>query len=173
MPAEKKKRDRYSELFAAYYQMVFNAVFPKVSSVEDTEDICQDVFIALYNNLEEIENVRAWLYGTLKNMVLKYYRSKHPAHDDIDTIMNDVSLSFVNGFRDARIIISEVIEDMTPNEEERQIIELVAFHNYSYSETGNLLGLTKRKVDYKYNKIASTIISKLRERGVAHIEDLL
>jgi RNA polymerase sigma factor (sigma-70 family) len=167
------KRDRYSEIFASYYQTVFNAVYPKVGSVEDTEDICQDVFIALYNHLEEIDNIRAWLYGTLRNMVLKYYRNKKPSNENIDTIMDDVALSFVNGFRDARIIINEVIEEMTPGETDRQILELVAFHSYSYSETGRLLGITKRMVDYRFNKIAGNIISLLREKGVKHIEDLL
>jgi RNA polymerase sigma-70 factor, ECF subfamily len=167
------KRDKFSELFTDYYSMVFNAVYPKVGSQDDTEDICQEVFVALYRHVGEIENVRAWLYGTLKNMVLKYYRDRHPSHENIDTIMDDVTLSFVNGFRDTRIIISEVMEEIVLTKEEREILDLVAFHNYSYSETANVMGITKRKVDYNYNKISGKIISRLQERGVKHIEDLL
>jgi RNA polymerase sigma-70 factor, ECF subfamily len=167
------KRDAYTELFVAYYHMVFNAVYTKVGRQDDAEDICQEVFIVLYNNIDRVENVRAWLYGTLRNLVYAYYRSKSTAPEDIDGIMDDVALSFTNGFRDARIIIEEVLGELMLDDEARNIIELVAYHGYSYSETAGLLGLTKRKVDYRYKIIAAKITAGLRERGVSHIEDLL
>lgn len=173
MPAVTVKRDRFSQLFAEYYQMVYNAVYPKVGSVNDTEDICQEVFIALYNHLDEIENVRAWLYGTLKNVVLQYYRRKYSRDDKTCDLFEDITLSFVNGFRDTRILVASVLEDVLGNDEERNIMELVAFHGYSYSETAKLLGVTKRKVDYVYNSIARKILFHLKERGVSRIEDIL
>lgn len=168
-----EKRDKYSEIFTDYYQIVYNAVYPKVNSVDDTEDICQEVFIALYNHLEEINNVRAWLYGTLRNMVLQYYRKKYPMNENIDNMMDDISLSFVNGFRDTRIIISSSLDEVISGEEERNIVELVAFHNYSYSETAEIMGLTKRQVEYKYTQLARKLEAQLKEKGISSIEDLL
>jgi RNA polymerase sigma-70 factor, ECF subfamily len=173
MPVKLKKRDLFSGLFVEYYPMVFNAIITKVSSQDDAEDICQEVFIALYNHLDEIKNIRAWLYGTLKNMVLKYYKEKYAGDDSIENFMEDAALSFVNGFRDTRIIISEVLERALSDDEERNMFEHVAVHKYSYSETAALMGLTKRKVEYKYNKIAAKITQLLRERGISQIEELL
>jgi RNA polymerase sigma factor (sigma-70 family) len=173
MPAKLKKRDIFSELFVEYYPMVFNAVVTKVSSEPDAEDICQEVFIALFNHLDEVRNIRAWLYGTLKNFVMKYYKEKYAGNENIENSMEDAALSFVNGFRDTRIIISEVLDKALSEEEERNMFELVAYHKYSYSETAAIMGLTKRKVDYKYNKIAAKITLLLRERGISQIEDLL
>lgn len=173
MPGKLKKRDIFSELFVEYYPMVFNAVYTKVGSQHDTEDICQEVFIALFNKLGEVQNIRAWLYGTLKNMVLKYYREKYSGAENIDNVMDDVALNFVNGFRDTRIIISEVLEGVFSDDEERNMFELIAYHKYSYSEVAALMGLSKRKVDYKYNVIAARITSALRARGISHIEELL
>ncbi|MBN2401076.1 MAG: sigma-70 family RNA polymerase sigma factor [Spirochaetes bacterium] len=173
MPAELKKRDIFSGYFVDYYPMVFNAVVTKVSSQDDAEDICQEVFIALYNHLDGIQNVRAWLYGTLKNMVLKYYKEKYTGHENIENFMEDAALSFVNGFRDTRIVINGVLKDALSDEEERNLFELIALHKYSYSETARVLGLTKRKVEYSYKKIAAKITQLLRERGISNIEDLL
>lgn len=171
--ANSSKRDVYTELYVNYFHTVFNAVYTKVGKRDDAEDICQEVFIALYHNIDKIENVRAWLYGTLRNLVYKYYKTKSTAPDDIDNAMNDVALSFTNGFRDARIILEQILEEMLLDEEDRSIIELVAYHGYSYAETAKLLGLTKRKIDYRYNVLAGKITDRLRERGVKHIEDLL
>jgi RNA polymerase sigma factor (sigma-70 family) len=153
--------------------MVFNAVCTKVSSLDDAEDICQEVFIALFNHLDEVQNIRAWLFGTLKNMVLKYYKEKYAAEEDIDNFMDDAALTFVNGFRDARILISQTLDEVLSGDEERNLFELVAIHKYSYSETAELMGITKRKVDYNYNRIAAKITAALKAKGISQIEDLL
>ncbi len=170
---EPKKGDLFSKLFLDYYPMVYNAVVTKVSSQHDAEDICQEVFIALYNHLDEIQNIRAWLYGTLKNFVLKYYKEKYSGNENLENFMEDAALSFVNGFRDARIIISEVLDKALSDDGDRNMFELIAYHKYSYSETASIMGLTKRKVEYKYNKIAVKITSLLKEKGISQIEDLL
>jgi RNA polymerase sigma-70 factor (ECF subfamily) len=169
----KAKRDLFSKIFTEYYPMVFNAIYPKVGSTDDTEDLCQEVFIAFYNNIDDINNTRAWLYGTLRNIVFQYYRKKNPESVNIEEVFEDVTLSFVNGFRDTRIIISQTLDEVDISEEERNILELVAYQRYSYSETAELMGLTKRKVEYKYTQLAKKILSILNERGIKQIEELL
>jgi RNA polymerase sigma-70 factor, ECF subfamily len=173
MQAKLKKRDVFSGLFVDYYPMVYNAICTKVNSLDDAEDICQEVFIALFNHLDEIQNIRAWLYGTLKNMVLKYYKEKYSGQENIDNFMDDAALTFVNGFRDTRILISQVLDEVLTDDKERNLFELVAVHRYSYSETAELMGITKRKVDYNYNRIAAKITTALKAKGITQIEDLL
>ncbi len=171
----KTKKDEYTELFTEYYHVVFNAVYPKVGNENDTEDICQEVFIALYNNLEKIESVRKWLFGTLKNIVYQYYRKKYSKQTDIDIddVFQDVSLTFVNGFKDARIEISAAIEDEIKDETERMIVDLIAFHNYSYTYVAKVMGITKRTVQYRYTQLVKRILANLETKGIKNIEDLL
>jgi RNA polymerase sigma factor (sigma-70 family) len=173
MPGVKAQRDEYTQIFTQYYHVVFNTIYTKVGNREDTEDLCQEVFIALYNNLDKIQNVRKWLFGTLRNVVLKYYRDKHPDAINIDDVFQDVSLTFVNGFRDLRIIISDSIMKAAENDVDNALIELIAFHNYSYSTAGRLLGLSKRQVQYRYTQIVNRVIQNLNENGIRNIEDLL
>ena len=173
MQVDKKRRDLYTEHFNDYYQTVFNAVYVKIGNIEDTEDICQDVFIALYNNIESVESVRKWLYGTLKNRVLKFYRDRKDKTVDINTIFDDISLSFVNGFRDTRLLLEGVIAEELTTEEDVKIFELVALHNYSYANAAGLLGLTKRKLEYRYIQIARRIQKNLEKQGIQSMEELL
>jgi RNA polymerase sigma-70 factor (ECF subfamily) len=173
MNTDVKKRDRFTVLFTDHYPAVYNAVCLKVGSPADAEDICQEVFLALHHHLDEVENVRAWLFGTLRNMVLQYFRKKYRSNDEIDALMNDAALTFVNGFRDTRIIIGDVINEVVTDDHERNIFELVALHNYSYNETASVMGITKRMVDYKFNMIAKKIIARLKEKGISQLEDLL
>ncbi len=171
-----RKRDIYTEAHNLYYPIVFGAVYTKVNNVDDARDICQEVFLIFYEKFGEIENHRKWLFGALRLAVFEFYRKRKKGEAlDIDEIFNDVSLTFVNGFRDARIIISEAFENIEnfQIEEDKILFDLVAFSNYSYSHVAEHLGLTKRKVEYRYRRIVEKILDYLKSKGIENIEDLL
>lgn len=171
----RSKRDEFIEAHNDYYPLVFSAVHAKVDNIDDVRDICQDVFIRFYEKLDGIENRRKWLYGALRIAVLEYYRKKRGIDADIDDVFDDVCLTFVNGFRDARIIIGEAIENNEFFSERlsREIFDYIALYNYSYSETGRVLGLSKRQVEYRYRRIVEAILDYLKTKGIRQIEDLL
>lgn len=170
-----KKRDLFTEAYYQYYTVVFNAIYVKVNSVDDAEDICQEVFVRFYNKIDEIQNIKQWLYGTLKLVVLEYYRKRTTDQVNIDDVFNDVALTFVNGMRESRIIISEAINsiDSQLDDEERTVFELIAFYNYTYKETAKHLGMTLRMVEYRYCRIVDRIMDYLRKKGIKEMDELL
>ena len=169
-----KKKDRFSELHSEYYPLVSSVVYSKTGNTDDTFDICQEIFIKFFNSLDKIQDHRKWLYGTLRHTVYDYYRQKRGEDADIDDF-NYIGLSFVNGFRDARIIISEAFDSIENfgSEKDRTMFDLIAVHNYSYNEAAAELGLTKRKVEYRYRHIVEQIIDYLSKKGIKDIEELL
>jgi RNA polymerase sigma-70 factor, ECF subfamily len=168
------KKDKFTEDHKRYYPLIFSAVYTKVENIDDAKDICQEVFIRFFENYEKVLDSRKWLYGTLRNVVLEFYR-KEKGDVDIDDVFKDISLTFVNGFRDARIIISEAMEDSVNfnDEDEKVLFDLVAVYNYSYTEAGRQMGITKRQVEYKYRRIVDKIIDSLGKKGIRNLEDLL
>lgn len=62
----------------AFGKKLFGFIRGKVRSNEDAEDILQDVWYQLssFGNLEDIENVSAWLYQVARNKVTDKYRKK-------------------------------------------------------------------------------------------------
>jgi RNA polymerase sigma factor (sigma-70 family) len=143
-----------------------------VGNVDDARDICQEVFIILYEKFDGIRNVRAWLYGTLKNVVYRYYTARKQ-HVDIDDMFNSMGLSFTNGFRDTRIMINEAIEELECDGEERIILDLIARYNFSYVNVAKILGLTRRQVEYKYGQLVRGIMDHLKKNGITDISELL
>jgi RNA polymerase sigma factor (sigma-70 family) len=170
----KSLKDNFTEDHKRYYSLVFSTVFTKIENIDDTKDICQEVFIRFFENYTKINDKRKWLYGTLRNVIMEFYR-KRRGDADIDDVFADISLTFVNGFRDARIIIAEAFENMDnfDNEDDKVLFDLIAMFNYSYTEAGKQMGLTKRQVEYKYRQIVDNILDFLKKKGVSHIEDLL
>ena len=170
------KQKDFIEVYNEYYPLVLSTVYNKIKHVEDARDIAQDIFVSCYNNLEEIEDNRKWLFGAIRYRMIAYYKKKQKNVDvDIDEIMYDSGIVFVNGFKDTRIIIKEAIEnpDNYENERERMIFDLVAIQLVTFEQAGKQLGMTKRQIQYYYEKIIARIKHHLKKKGIKQIEDLL
>jgi RNA polymerase sigma factor (sigma-70 family) len=169
------KNRQYAEAYSDFYPVIFSSVYKKIGNIEDAEDICQEIFISFYNKLDEIENRRKWLYGALRLEVMAYYRKKNPDAADIDSEADNIGMSFVNGFREARIIIHNAIEDMSNyrDDADRALFDLVAVRNFSYEEAGAQLGMSKRQVRYRYGIIVEGLIEYFKAKGINSLEELL
>ncbi len=168
-------RSRFAEIFLDYYPVAYSAVYSKIGNAHDAEDICQEMFIRLYAKLDGVDNVRKWIFIALNLIIKEYYRKHRRNVTDIDDVFDDAALTFVNGFRDTRIIIKEVLEEegTYADDVDRVVFELVAMSGHSYAEAAAHLGLTRRQVEYRYGQIVARVMERLKQRGVKHLEDLL
>jgi RNA polymerase sigma factor (sigma-70 family) len=173
--AENRKRKEFSEVFSENYEIVFCAVYSRIGNEFDANDICQEVFIRLYQKFDRVTNVRKWLFNALKFVVKEYYKKKYRQDVNIDEVFNDIGMTFINGFRDTRIIIQDVIENMDifKSDTERAIFELIAINRFSYRYVAEQYGLTRRQVEYKYTQLVENIIKYLKTKGINNLEDLL
>ena len=169
------KEKKFTDVYSKFYSVVSGTIYTKINNYDTTEDLTQEVFLRFYNKLETIENPRKWLLGALRNVVLEFFKQKSHTTVDIDDIFDDVNVTYTNGFRDARIIIAEAIENdsIYKNDTERILFELIAVQNYSYLEVKRELGLSVHIIQYHYTRICKKIAHELKQRGIDNIEDLL
>lgn len=63
---------------------IFSFIRSRVKTIEDAEDILQDVFYQLSASSQPIEEVSSWLYKVARNRITDSYRKKKlPLADDI------------------------------------------------------------------------------------------
>jgi RNA polymerase sigma-70 factor (ECF subfamily) len=80
---------RVEEAWLDYQHQLFLFIRTKVGSLEDAEDILNDVFVKLTKATTENaipDNVSSWLYRVTKNRIVDYYRIKksfEPLPDDL------------------------------------------------------------------------------------------
>jgi len=167
-----KKDSQFTEVYSDFYVLVYNTVCQKVSDLDIAEDITQNVFILYYNKMDEVENIRKWLFSALRFEVSNYFQLRSVDDLDIAVLFEDISLTFVNGFRDARIILENAVESIV-SDLNRVIFDMVAVRYYTYPETARVLGLTVRQVKYRYHEVVKTIQEYLKSKGIESIEELL
>jgi RNA polymerase sigma factor (sigma-70 family) len=170
---ENKKR-KFPEVYSDYYAIVFSTAYSKIGNRDDAADITQEVFTRLCKKFEEVDDPRKWLFFAVKNVIKEHRRKSGDAEADIDN-MDDVGMTFVNGFRDARIIIQEAIENMENfgTENGRLLFELIAVCGFTYQEAASELGVSRRQAEYGYGIITARIINYLNKRGIKSVQDLL
>jgi RNA polymerase sigma-70 factor (ECF subfamily) len=173
MPLLDAKKAEFIECYSEYYQIVYGAIYSKVADKHDIEDLIQEVFLIFYQKIDEIANKRSWLFGTVQNVLMNYYRKKRKFSSDADIAdyLNDVSLGTINGFRDTRMLLEDAMASLT--EKDRILFDLVAVQQLTYHVAARHLGLTRRQVAYRYSSIIGTIKAYLNERGIRGLGDLL
>ncbi len=167
------KKVKFTDIYNKYYPHIFNIVYSKVHDENDSSDICQEIFLVYLQKFDEVENPRKWLLGAMKNILFQHYRRKHKSDTDIEMMLDDSSLAYVNGFRNTRIIIKDAIDNSGLTDEERLLIEYIALSGYGYTLAGEILGLSRKKALVRYEKSVKKILAYLRSKGINKIEDLL
>lgn len=170
-----EKTKKFTEVYSKYYPLVFGSVYSKIRNVDKAKDICQEVFIRFYEKFHIVKNPRAWLHSALRLVFLEYMRNEKGDEENIDEYFQDVSMSFVNGFKDVRCIIKDALEDINVFGDEvlQTLFEMIAVYNFSYKAAGKQLGLTEHQARYKYSLTVKKIIEYFKKRGIQSLEDLL
>lgn len=173
MPGTAEGRDLFIEVYERYYALIYSTAYAKLGDADDAMDAAQEVFIRFHGKLREVMEPRTWLYGTLRNVVFDMMKKKKP--DLTVGEMDDMGVTYINGFRDTRLMIQEALESDTNfiDENDRALFELVASYDFTYREAGEQLGMTERQAKYRFGLAVRRLADYFSERGIAKLEDLL
>lgn len=79
-PAISPRMERFERYLEQFRRPIFSYVFRLVNDEGAAEDIAQETFVRLYQELDRIrdETASAWLYRVARNLVTDYIRKKRP-----------------------------------------------------------------------------------------------
>ena len=84
-----------SEIWETFHKELKAFALNKIKNLADTEDLLQEVFIKIMQNLEKVshaENMRQYLYGIVRNAVYDYFNSKGynaEANSEVETAQEE------------------------------------------------------------------------------------
>ena len=133
------------------------------------DDIVQDVFIKLFENLNNIYNkqsVHFWLFKTARNEIMAFFRNtknKKLFSNAVD--LEDVEIETTNSLIDDienkelnRLILNE-LENI--NEDFREVFVLKEYSGLSYKEIASLLEIDEELVKSRLYKARQKLINKI------------
>ena len=168
--AENKK---CAELWAEYESDLRNICKAKMHGYEaEIDDIIAEVYLALCNHTSKEGPPiyeKAWLYGTLKNLINQNFRDKYKKEENmagfsIDQIDLPYQHDFVNDIVDNSAIekLNTAISEL--DKKEQTVIKSVYFDDKRMKEIALKLGTTESAVKQKRYRICNKLRRILNEK---------
>ena len=117
-----EQKHRLAQNFEIEHVGLFAFIQSKIQSLEEAEDLLQDVYLqalSSLNVLEIVDNLRGWLYTVAKNKIIDWYRKKR-----LPTVSIDESDENGNRFKD--MLANEIPETMDDESREFVLQEMMA-----------------------------------------------
>lgn len=152
-------------MFDNYYHSLCVYALRYLASVEDVEDIVQNVFISFWETKRGAffeGSVRSYLYGAVSKSALKFLeRNGHFFFDDIELHVNqfleEMTLGEDEDLNKLKAILQREIERLP--EKSREVFNAIVLDNLSYKQAAERFQVSVNTVKTHY----SHALKKLRE----------
>lgn len=168
----------FTLIYNKYKKPLYNYLYKIVRAEMLAEDIMQNVFLKLYDNMSRIRHteprfaervVEVWIFRTARNEAYTHFRrTKNKIEEDITNYESVLpSSNLVNDFEQQELIdlIEEELKQMEPAQSE--VYYLKEYSGLSYKEIAGIMEITEdlvRSRIFKVRQKLRTAIIKL-ERG--------
>ena len=141
-------------------------ILRRVRSEHDTEDILQDVFWKIHNNLHTLKHgdkLEAWIYQIARNKIIDYYRHEAKSPSDISEMPEPGTEPAAAEDRLEEVVacLKPMIDDLP--EKYRQAVVLTEYENLTQKEMSQKLGLSlsgaKSRVQRAREKLKGTLLA--------------
>lgn len=156
MSNDKKNQRQFLEIYEKYADELFRYCFFKTANRDTALEIVQEVFMKAWAALQEgasFDNAKAFLYASVRNSTIDWYRKKKPISlDELQEAGFDVTFNPSKRNTD-RLEAQMIIEKAQELEEPyREMIVLRFVNDLSVAEIATLLGEKENNVSVRLHR---------------------
>lgn len=157
-------------IFSRYKEKLYFFVLGYVHSPEETEEIIQNLFIALWenrSNLNEAQSLKCYLYKAVTNKVYNYFKHEAVQKKYVEHMVNqtcddeDQSLQYLY-YNDLKGTLKSLVESLPAKQQ--MIFRLSRNQGLSHQEIADHLGLSVRSIENQVYRALKCIKENLREQ---------
>jgi RNA polymerase sigma factor (sigma-70 family) len=135
------------------------------------EELVQEAFLRLHQVREEVENPRAWLYRSVRNLAINHLRDHRKETDleDADRTSTEADLPAQKMGRQEAIGLVRMLLAELP-ESDRDLIRLKYQEDLKYQDIGQRTGINVGNVGYRLHHLLKGLAESLRHAGIESSE---
>ena len=169
----------FDEIYLKHYKMVFNLALQYVQNTEDAEEITQDVFVKIFDNLNSFKkqsSLKTWIYRMAINQSLDFIKAKNAQKRSfLSSIfnINDSNFKFQpSNFnhpgieleqKEACQKIFEAINQLSDNQKTALI--LLKIEDKSQAETAEIMNLKVKALESLFQRAKNNLEILLNKKG--------
>ena len=150
-----------------YKHPVLNFIFRMLGNAHDADDVAQDVFVRVYQNLDTYRagmKFSTWLFALARNAAIDRlrWRSRHQA-GPIESVPEIVASSGTAEDVNAREIGDQIAAAVAKlPEDQRTAIVLSEYHGMSYAEIAGVMRCSEKSVESRLYRARQTLRAALQ-----------
>ena len=169
----------FDEIYLEHYKMVFNLALQYVQNTEDAEEITQDVFVKIFDNLNSFKkqsSLKTWIYRMAINQSVDFIKAKNAQKRSfLSSIfsINDSNFKFQpSNFnhpgieleqKEACQKIFEAINQLSDNQKTALI--LLKIEDKSQAETAEIMNLKVKALESLFQRAKNNLEILLNQKG--------
>lgn len=165
-----------NSLFVKYRQMMFKTAMGILHNGPDAEDVVQDAFLWIINNLEKISQIPCrkipfYFASIIENLAINFLNKKnrHPT-EDIDEHFELAAIVSVEKNADATLLLNEVKSALGElSDRDYSLIFLSAFEQMTPKEIAEELNISVKNVYASTERARKRLLKILKERGIEYV----
>ncbi|MFD2555558.1 RNA polymerase sigma factor [Sphingobacterium tabacisoli] len=140
--------EAYEKLFATYWPRIYSLVHMLVKSDIQAEDLTQDIFIKIWNNKEELPQIRnldAYIYTVARNASLDFLKKRVLVTDNLENLIINLRDDALGPeqqlvYKDLKNCLRDGIDALPVNI--REVFILSRYEGLSHEEIAVQLGIS-------------------------------
>lgn len=159
-------RPTLAALFASEESGVLRFAIGLVGRRSVAEEVVQEAFLRLHQAWADVENPKAWLYRTVRNLALNHLRD-HPKEAELheELVPQDASLPVdLLGREEAVGTVRLLLAEMA--DADRDLVRLKYNEGLRYEEISRRTGLSVGNVGYRLHHVLKGLADSLRRAGI-------
>lgn len=167
------EKELFTQNFYKYNHLVRTIVFEKTGNAAVAEEICQQVFMKYYENMDHMndEMTRPWLILTTKNAVCDYFRKQRVRKDacsekpfkDMEVVCSDNTEYLVERVANIQLTQKIMTELYEYNHNWYEVVELICVRGISYEEAAQHLNVSEEMLRARLSRARKFIRQKYGE----------
>jgi RNA polymerase sigma factor (sigma-70 family) len=169
----------FEQIYFEHKKMVFNLALQYVQNIEDAEEITQDVFVKISDNLYSFKNksnIKTWIYRISINQSLDFIKAKKSQKRNfLSSIfsLNDTKFKFEAADfnhpgidleqKEAYQKIFKAINQLSDNQ--KTVIILLKIEDKSQTETAEIMNLNVKALESLFQRAKKNLEILLNQKG--------
>ena len=152
---------KMEQLYELYEQKIYSAAYFILKNIQQAEDVVQETFIMLYNNLEKLDSLntyelKSYILRIAKNKAIDRYRKNKRHIQILDEYQRELIETVDENVEEweQRLMSENQIDTLLTvlSESCRQVFKYKVFYNLSYQEISKLMGITEVNVRKQFER---------------------
>ena len=148
------------QIYKDYKDKVFSYIRNHVNSIADAEDLCEDVFVKIFEKIDTYDENKSrlstWIYSVTSNTVIDFYRTNHIS-SEIPEDLSDERSSIEDDYLDQENLeaLAGALKELP--QEQMDIIVLRYYKGYTLQEVAEKMSLSYGITKLRHREALGTL----------------